>query len=423
MGLKHNTIKIIEICISKIFKNYENLKMLELGDQVIHEKRDKRTGKEYFIEQGFDHISVDLNGLHGSIIKDLTIPSQFLEWNNYFDVVTNAGTTEHVEPYNRQWEAFSVIHNCLKPGGVAIHILPEINSRDKTGTWFDHCHYYYSFDFFKKLSKRCNYEIIFHEELQGNIIVAYIKKEDNEFKISRNELLEKISVRNKVNAGHFDINEIVYNNTMVDKSRIKELDDSLNTIFETNISGDLVECGTWRGGLAALMISKIKSNMSTKNLWIYDTFQGMVEPSEKDGEIAISEFNSKKINDSDFSDWCRATLAIVKNTLSQVDENFDEYTKLVVGKVEDTLLEIHNIPKQISLLRLDTDWYESTKIEFEILYPLVSLGGIIIVDDYSTWQGSNKATEEYLSKLESSTYSKKISENGSLIIHKLQGNT
>jgi hypothetical protein len=74
------------------------------------------------------------------------------------------------------------------------------------------------------------------------------------------------------------------------------------------------------------------------------------------------------------------------------------------------------------LLRLDTDWYESTKIEFEVLYPLVSLNGIIIVDDYSTWQGSNKATEEYLSKLEPSTYSKKISENGSLIIHKLQEN-
>jgi hypothetical protein len=422
MGLKYDTISIIEKCASKISHKFKNIKMLELGDQVIHEKHDRRTGKEYFVKKGFNHTSVDLNGLHGSLIKDLSVPSQFTEWNNYFDIITNAGTTEHVEPYKRQWEAFSIIHKCLKPRGIAVHILPEINSRDNNGTWIDHCHYYYSFDFFKKLAKRCDYEIIFHEEFNGNIVVAYIKNQDNDFTISREELLEKISVRNKDDVKKSNIDEIVYNNTMVDKSRISELESSLNSIIEKQIDGDFVECGTWRGGLAALMINKIKNNNLKKHLWVYDTFQGMSEPTSQDGDVASSEFNSKKIDNGTYANWCRATLDIVKNTLSLADENFDEYTTFVVGKVEDTLLEHQNIPNKISLLRLDTDWYESTKIEFEVLYPLVSLNGIIIVDDYSTWQGSNKATEEYLSKLEPSTYSKKISENGSLIIHKLQEN-
>jgi len=418
MGLKYNTIEIIESCISKTFSDGKGLKMLELGDQVIHEKNDHRAGKEYFTDKGFDHISVDLNGLHGSIVKDLSVPSQFTDWHNYFDIITNAGTTEHVEPYKRQWEAFSVIHNCLKPGGMAIHILPEIHSRDNNRTWFDHCHYYYSFDFFKKLSKRCDYEIIFHEQIQGNIIVAYIKKTDNEFKISREELLEKIAVRNKPNIEKYNIDEIVRNNTMVDKSRIAELSNSLDNVIKNRIEGDFVECGTWRGGLAALMVDKIKSNSVEKQLWIYDTFQGMVEPSTADGNTAIDEFNSKKISNSDYSNWCRATLDLVKNTISQVDENFDEYTKFIVGKVEDTLLEKQNIPNKISILRLDTDWYESTKIEFEVLYPLVCVGGIIIVDDYSTWQGSNKATEEFLSTQDLDSYLKNISPNGSLIIQK-----
>jgi hypothetical protein len=422
MGLKYKTIGIIEHCVDKVYNTFANLKMLELGNQIIQEKRDHRTGKEYFIKKGFDHTSIDLNGLNGALIKDLSVPEQFIEWRNKFDVVTNAGTTEHVEPYKRQWEAFSVIHNCLKPGGVAVHILPEIHSRDNKGTWFDHCHYYYSFDFFKTLSEKCNYEIIHYEELQGNIIIAYIKKEDSEFSISREELLEKVHVRNKADIKKYNIDEIVYANTMVDKSRISELKESLDYVIEKNIDGDFVECGTWRGGLAALMAHKIKEKQLQKQLWVYDTFQGMTEPTLQDGNIAITEFDSKKIDNGTFSNWCRATLDIVKNTLSLVDENFDEYTTFVVGKVEDTLLEHRTIPNTISLLRLDTDWYESTKMEFEILYPLISSNGIIIVDDYSAWEGSNNATEEYLSKLDPSTYSKKISENGSLIIHKIQEN-
>ena len=64
------------------------------------------------------------------------------------------------------------------------------------------------------------------------------------------------------------------------------------------------------------------------------------------------------------------------------------------GKVEDSLLK--KVPEQISLLRLDTDWYESTKSEMEILFPRVAPGGLILLDDYFRWMGSRKAVDEYI---------------------------
>ena len=419
MGLKYNTLKIIEDCINTYLNHSsEPIRMLELGDQLIHEKKESRTGKQYFTSKGIDHYSVDLNGLHGSIIKDLTDPSQFIEWHGCFDIITNAGTTEHVEPLHKQWEAFSIIHDCLKPNGVFVHILPEVTSRDENRTWVDHCHYYYSFEFFKKLAKRCNYEIILNQMLEGNIIVALIKKDNNKFLISRNELLEKISVRNLIAKENYDINNIVNKNTMVDRHRISELAESLQLIYSKNLSGDIVECGTWRGGLAALVLDFIIKNKIEKKLWIYDTFQGMTEPSTLDGEKAYNEYQSKKIENLDYANWCRATLDIVKSTLCQVDNNFDSYCKFIVGKVEDTLNLNQNIPKEISLLRLDTDWYESTKIELQNLYPRVVEGGVIIIDDYSTWEGSKLATDEYLASLNQRSFKKILSSNGSLIIYK-----
>ena len=93
---------------------------------------------------------------------------------------------------------------------------------------------------------------------------------------------------------------------------------------------------------------------------------------------------------------------------------------LIQGKVEDTLLLDTNLPNDICVLRLDTDWYTSTRREFEILYPRVRAGGVVIVDDYSYWAGSHKATDEYLAGIDADTYATKMGDSGSLIIHKLR---
>jgi O-methyltransferase len=88
----------------------------------------------------------------------------------------------------------------------------------------------------------------------------------------------------------------------------------------------------------------------------------------------------------------------LKKILSQ--SNFDsEKIIFIIGDVSETLLNLNNIPEKISLLRLDTDWYKSTKDELVYLYPKLEKNGVLIVDDYGHWQGSKLAVDEFFSDL------------------------
>lgn len=198
MAFKSSYLNFVETNISKVHSTFSGLKMLELGDQIIKAKEPypEDTGKEYFQNRGFEHISVDLNGMNGSLVRDLTNESQFLEWNNYFDVVTNSGTSEHVEPYEKQFECFKIIHDCQKVNGVAVHLIPDIVERDKTGAWFRHCHYYYSKEFFEMLAAECNYEILENTVIEGLRSVALKKLNNNSFMADRSKFLSLIAQRN-----------------------------------------------------------------------------------------------------------------------------------------------------------------------------------------------------------------------------------
>ena len=78
-----------------------------------------------------------------------------------------------------------------------------------------------------------------------------------------------------------------------------------------------------------------------------------------------------------------------------MSENKSKNVKLIQGDVAETLLESKNLPEKIAILRLDTDWYESTRIELERLYPLLEPGGVLIIDDYGHFDGARKAVDEY----------------------------
>lgn len=218
------------------------------------------------------------------------------------------------------------------------------------------------------------------------------------------------------------ITKIVKPNTMVSRGRIYDLDRLVNETIESNIDGDYVECGVYRGGLSALILDKILSHQLDKKLWIYDTFQGMSEPTEVDistkNENAVEAFNSLKNETTGCADWCKATIDIVQSTLNLVSKNYPNYCKLIQGKVEDTLPVVDNIPEKISLMRLDTDWYESTKIELDTFYSLLSIGGIIIIDDYRYWQGQKLAVDEFFQTIEKDSYAFFDGDDGSLIIKK-----
>ena len=198
MGLKQSYLEYINTCINDTLGEMRGKRMLELGNQrIIGNFISQETGKEYFKTRGVEHTSVDLNGLDGALPLDLTKPEQFVEWHGYFDIITNSGTTEHVEPKNAQYECFSIIHDCLKFGGIAIHLLPDIDELKDKRCWEGHCFNYYSHAFLKMLAEKNNYKLASFKIIDGLICFCLQKKEDILFMEDRREFLRYITRRSK----------------------------------------------------------------------------------------------------------------------------------------------------------------------------------------------------------------------------------
>lgn len=175
-----------------------------------------------------------------------------------------------------------------------------------------------------------------------------------------------------------------------------ELIQSIRHVHQNAIPGDFVECGVWRGGnvvIAGLMREKLGFD---RQIWAYDTFSGMTAPTAADFKPAEDLDVSKKFAELDRgsrNEWCYASDAeVLQNFEARVG---NRKIRLIKGPVEETLKIAENLPDRIAILRLDTDFYESTKAELEILYPRLSRGGVLIVDDYGEWAGARKAVDEY----------------------------
>lgn len=182
--------------------------------------------------------------------------------------------------------------------------------------------------------------------------------------------------------------KIVQPFTMTSEERIKSLFESLEYIRTNNIKGDIVECGVWKGGNILGVINYLNFYNEKRDVWLYDTFEGMTHAESID--IDLNNVSGKM-----WEGKCDASIDYVKSVLKTCpySEDLIHYVK---GDVCQTLLNKENIPSEISLLRLDTDWYKSTKSEMEILYPKLSEKGVLIIDDYGHWNGAKKAIDEYL---------------------------
>ncbi len=184
--------------------------------------------------------------------------------------------------------------------------------------------------------------------------------------------------------------------TMTSPERLMALCDAIGHICRHNIPGAIVECGVWRGGsmmAAARTLTHHKD--SSRQLWLYDTFDGMSEPNEADIDFAGNQADQLLMAQDKrdpHSIWCRSPLDEVRENVASTEYPANKL-RFVVGKVEETIPE--QMPDQISLLRLDTDWYESTMHELVHLYPRLSTGGVLIIDDYGHWQGCRRAVDEY----------------------------
>lgn len=183
--------------------------------------------------------------------------------------------------------------------------------------------------------------------------------------------------------------------TMTSPERIAAVCDAVRYVNAARISGAYVECGVWRGGSSmAAAIAFLSAGITDRNFYLFDTFEGMPEPTEHDlrasdkaeaVEILRKSHQSEKI-------WCKASIEDVMANMAST-EYPNSRVHYCRGMVEQTLPK--HAPDQIAILRLDTDWYESTRHELEHLYPRLSPGGVLIIDDYGYWAGARKAVDEY----------------------------
>ena len=186
--------------------------------------------------------------------------------------------------------------------------------------------------------------------------------------------------------------------TMTSAERAYGLYKAVEYCVKAGIKGDFVECGVWKGGSCMLMALALKEfNGASRKLWLYDTFSGMTEPTPED----VIAWNSRPVSEkweedrkgikNNFGSWAVGLPEVQRNLESTgYDPSLVEY---VVGDVAVTLDE--QAPEKIALLRLDTDWYESTRKELESMYPRLASGGILIIDDYGHFKGARKAVDEY----------------------------
>jgi len=186
--------------------------------------------------------------------------------------------------------------------------------------------------------------------------------------------------------------------TMISVERGYNIFKSVEYIVKNNIPGDFVECGVWKGGACMIMAkSLLNLGKQDRKIVLYDTFSGMTEPDENDciswtGKNMKERWEKSKGDDGNFL-WAAGIDEVRKNMLSTgYPENMLEFNKGDVCKTLD-----NTAPLSISLLRLDTDWYESTKKELEVLYPLLNKNGVLIIDDYGHFTGAKKAVDEYFS--------------------------
>jgi hypothetical protein len=181
--------------------------------------------------------------------------------------------------------------------------------------------------------------------------------------------------------------------TMTTLARMMSLYQLCRHIELTEVEGDLVECGVWRGGSAGIMAgANLRHGSRRRQLWLYDSFEGLPAATAADGRKAIELVGGKGGGELASTNVCVAPEQDVVELLNMVGYPRAD-VHIIKGWFQDTVAR--NKPARIALLRLDGDWYESTKVCLDHLYPLVVPGGIVVIDDYGDWEGCRKAVDEY----------------------------
>jgi hypothetical protein len=188
--------------------------------------------------------------------------------------------------------------------------------------------------------------------------------------------------------------------TLTGPERIYSLCEAVRYIVRVGVPGAIAECGVWRGGSMLAVIRTLQDlGVTDRELWFYDTFDAMPEGGSRDIDLdgVTAAEQHQWVRDGGAVDPCYDYLPYEEVRAMLLRTGYPaERMHFVQGLVEETIPG--EAPERIALLRLDTDYYESTKHELVHLYPRIGAGGVLIVDDYGHWRGSREAVDEYIAE-------------------------
>ena len=234
-------------------------------------------------------------------------------------------------------------------------------------------------------------------EINENIIKKIIKKL---FSYTGYEIVRKNNFSDRYLNRVIEINDedeaninLAIKYALCSKANIWSLIQSIKYIANKKITGDFVECGVFRGGSLGILARYAEKYSLDSKIYGFDTFEdGFFNALLSDKDITIK---GKKVEPEKKINNFYPTKAEVENNLKKFFNNNKYFPKLIKGDVLNTLKEPHNIPDKISILRLDTDLYLTTKIQLEVLFPKLVSGGILHIDDYGLCPGVRNAIDEY----------------------------
>ena len=199
------------------------------------------------------------------------------------------------------------------------------------------------------------------------------------------KVLRDMPVQEWLQLSRLNLFRKTYPNTMVGYARLSNAYALAQSVERTGLPGAFVECGVWKGGCIATMAWVARQAKSKRGIWLFDSFEGLPEPTGKDGPKGWEHVG----------DYAAPQEAAEELLFSKLKVRPDD-VHVVKGWFQDTLPVYKGEIGRIAILRLDGDLYESTKCCLEHLYDQVVPGGYVIIDDYGCWEGCKMATDEFL---------------------------
>jgi O-methyltransferase len=187
--------------------------------------------------------------------------------------------------------------------------------------------------------------------------------------------------------------QLVQPYTMVGFERLMNAYDMVKRAEAKRLPGAIVECGVYKGGSAAVMTMAASPQ---RKVWLFDSFEGLPEPTPEDGAMAVEYAGHRAGGALEPIGQCVGPLDVVKELFFRKLALDPARVAIRQGWFQDTLPAARHEIGPIAVLRLDGDWYDSTRVCLENLYDLVIPGGFVLIDDYGYWEGCRRAVDEFI---------------------------